>query len=163
MGEVEVPADALWGAQTARAVENFPISGLTMPLPIVHALAQIKSAAAHVNAAASSAVPLDPDVARAIAAAADEVANGQHDDQFPVDVFQTGSGTSTNMNVNEVVARLAHLATGLAVHPNDHVNAGQSSNDTFPSAIRVAAVLTTRDLLLRPGLRAAARGRERGG
>jgi fumarate hydratase class II len=144
LGEVEVPADALWGAQTARAVANFPISGLTMPLPILHALAQIKSAAARVNADLSL---LDPDIAAAIALAADEVARGAHDDQFPVDVFQTGSGTSTNMNMNEVVARLAHLATGLEVHPNDHVNAGQSSNDTFPSALRVAAVLATRDLL----------------
>jgi fumarate hydratase class II len=144
MGDIEVPADALWGAQTARAVHNFPISGLTMPLPIVHALAQIKSAAAHVNADLSL---LDPAVAQAIATAADDVARGLYDDQFPVDVFQTGSGTSTNMNVNEVVARIAHLATGLVVHPNDHVNAGQSSNDTFPTAIRVAAVLTARDLL----------------
>ncbi len=145
MGDVEVPADALWGAQTARAVQNFPISGLTMPLPVIHALAQIKSAAARVNADLSL---LDPDVAQAISEAADEVARGRHDSQFPVDVFQTGSGTSTNMNVNEVVARIAHLATGLAIHPNDHVNAGQSSNDTFPTAIRVAAVLTTRDLLV---------------
>ncbi|MEP7035662.1 MAG: class II fumarate hydratase [Actinomycetota bacterium] len=145
MGDVEVPADALWGAQTARAVENFPISGLTMPTPIIHALAQIKSAAASVNAEMSS---LDPAIAKAVANAADDVARGGHDDQFPVDIFQTGSGTSTNMNVNEVVARIAHLATGLDVHPNDHVNAGQSSNDTFPSAIRVAAVLTTRDLLV---------------
>ena len=149
MGDVEVPADALWGAQTARAVQNFPISGLTMPLPIIHALAQIKSAAARVNADLSA---LDPAVAQAIATAADEVARGRYDDQFPVDVFQTGSGTSTNMNVNEVVARVAHLATGLPVHPNDHVNAGQSSNDTFPTAIRVAAVLATRDLLV-PALR----------
>jgi fumarate hydratase class II len=145
MGDVEVPADALWGAQTARAVQNFGISGLTMPLPILHALAQIKSAAAHVNAELSV---LDPAVARAVALAADDVARGLHDDQFPVDVFQTGSGTSTNMNVNEVVARIAHLATGLAIHPNDDVNAGQSSNDTFPTALRVAAVLTTRELLV---------------
>jgi fumarate hydratase, class II len=144
MGEVAVPAEALWGAQTARAVQNFPISGLTMPSAIIHALALVKSAAAQVNTDLSA---LDPDLARAIAAAADEVAGGQHDDQFPVDIFQTGSGTSTNMNVNEVVARVAHLATGLEVHPNDHVNAGQSSNDTFPTAIRVAAVLATRDLL----------------
>jgi fumarate hydratase, class II len=144
MGEVEVPTDALWGAQTARAVANFPISGLTMPLSIIHALARIKSAAAEANAELSA---LDPDVARAIAVAADDVARGLHDDQFPVDIFQTGSGTSTNMNMNEVVARLAHLASGLDVHPNDHVNAGQSSNDTFPSAIRVAAVLATRDVL----------------
>ena len=149
MGDVEVPADALWGAQTARAVQNFPISGLTMPLPIIHALAQIKAAAARVNADLSL---LDPDVAQAISEAAGEVARGQHDNQFPVDIFQTGSGTSTHMNLNEVVARIAHLATGLAVHPNDHVNAGQSSNDTFPTAIRVAAVLTTRDLLV-PALR----------
>jgi len=145
MGEVEVPTDALWGAQTARAVHNFPVSGLTVPLPIIHALAQIKSAAAAVNADQAG---LDPAMARAIAIAADEVAAGRHDDQFPIDVFQTGSGTSTNMNVNEVVARIAHLATGLAIHPNDHVNAGQSSNDTFPTAIRVAAVLATRDLLV---------------
>ncbi|NMM24387.1 MAG: class II fumarate hydratase [Phycicoccus sp.] len=149
MGEIEVPADALWGAQTARAVENFPISGLTMPLPIIHALARIKAAAARVNAELSV---LDPVIASAIATAADDVARGTHDDQFPIDVFQTGSGTSTNMNVNEVVARAAHLATGLSIHPNDHVNAGQSSNDTVPSAIRVAAVLTTRDLLV-PALR----------
>ena len=142
MGEVEVPADALWGAQTARAVQNFPISGLTMPLPILHALARIKSAAALVNAELSV---LDPTTAQAIAAAADDVARGRYDDQFPVDVFQTGSGTSTNMNMNEVVARVARLATGLDIHPNDHVNAGQSSNDTFPTAIRVAAVLATRD------------------
>jgi fumarate hydratase class II len=144
MGEVEVPADALWGAHTARAVANFPISGLTMPLPVIHALAQIKAAAARANDELSV---LDPAVAQAIAAAADEIALGRYDDQFPVDVFQTGSGTSTNMNLNEVVARVAHLASGLDIHPNDHVNAGQSSNDTFPSAIRVAAVLTTRDLL----------------
>jgi len=144
MGEVEVPGEALWGAQTARALQNFPISGLAMPVPVIRALAQIKSAAAHVNAELSG---LDPAVAQAIAAAADEVAQGLHDDQFPVDIFQTGSGTSTNMNVNEVVARIAHLATGLDVHPNDQVNAGQSSNDTFPTAIRVAAVLTARDLL----------------
>ena len=145
MGDIEVPADALWGAQTARAVQNFPISGLTMPLPIIHALARIKSAAASANAQLSS---LDPEIAQAVAKAADEVADGLHDDQFPVDIFQTGSGTSTNMNVNEVVARIAHLATGLPVHPNDHVNAGQSSNDTFPTAIRVAAVLATRNLLV---------------
>jgi fumarate hydratase, class II len=145
MGDIEVPRDALWGAQTARAVQNFPISGLTMPLPIIHALARIKSAAASVNVELSA---LDPEIAQAVAKAADDVADGLHDDQFPVDIFQTGSGTSTNMNVNEVVARIAHLATGLPIHPNDHVNAGQSSNDTFPTAIRVAAVLTTRNLLV---------------
>ncbi len=148
MGDVEVPADALWGAQTARAVDNFPISGQPVPAGVVHALALLKAAAAEVNADLGV---VDADLARAIAAAAGEVAEGEHDDQFPIDVFQTGSGTSTNMNVNEVVARIAHLATGQAVHPNDHVNAGQSSNDTFPSALRIAATLAVhRDLA--PGL-----------
>src|SRR6476620_10962792 len=136
MGEVQVPAEALWGAQTARAVENFPLSGQPVPPGVIHALARLKAAAAEVNAELGV---LDTERARAIAAAAGEVADGEHDDEFPVDVFQTGSGTSTNMNVNEVVARLAHLASDLEVHPNDHVNAGQSSNDTFPSALRVAA------------------------
>ena len=145
MGQVAVPATALYAAQTARAVQNFPISGLPMPPPVVHALALLKSAAARVNAELGV---LDRDLAQAVAAAADEVAEGRHDDQVPVDVFQTGSGTSTNMNVNEVVARLAHLATGAKVHPNDHVNAGQSSNDTFPTAIRVAAVQVVHERLL---------------
>ena len=145
MGEVRVPTEALWGAQTARAVENFPISGLRMPAEIVHALARVKAAAAEVNAELGA---LDQQLAGAIADAAAEVADGRHDDHFPIDVFQTGSGTSTNMNVNEVVARLAHLSSGLAVHPNDHVNAGQSSNDTFPTAIRVAAaVAVARELV----------------
>jgi fumarate hydratase, class II len=138
MGEVEVPADALWGAQTARAVENFPVSGRPVPPGVVHALAMVKGAAAEVNGALGV---VDEARARAIADAAREVADGRHDDQFPIDVFQTGSGTSTNMNVNEVLARLAHLATGEQVHPNDHVNAGQSSNDTFPSALRIAATM----------------------
>ena len=138
MGEVEVPADALWAAQTARAVENFPVSGQPVPAGVVHALALVKGAAAEVNQRLGV---LDATRAGAIAAAAREVAEGRHDDQFPIDVFQTGSGTSTNMNVNEVLARLAHLATGEQVHPNDHVNAGQSSNDTFPSALRIAATL----------------------
>ncbi|MDE9367197.1 class II fumarate hydratase [Luteipulveratus sp. YIM 133132] len=136
MGEVEVLADALYGAQTARAVENFPISGQRVPVPVIHALARIKAAAARVNADLGV---LDRARADAVVAAATAVADGKHDDQFPIDVFQTGSGTSTNMNVNEVVARLAHLDSGADVHPNDHVNAGQSSNDTFPTAIRVAA------------------------
>ncbi|MDN5794638.1 MAG: class II fumarate hydratase [Intrasporangium sp.] len=136
MGEVQVPASALWGAQTARAVENFPISGQGVPPEVVHALARLKSAAAQVNAELGG---LDRERADAISAAADEVAKGQHDEHFPIDVFQTGSGTSTNMNVNEVVARLAHLQSDLQVHPNDHVNMGQSSNDTFPSALRIAA------------------------
>lgn len=138
MGDVEVPADALWGAQTARAVENFPISGQPVPPGVVHALALLKAAAAEVNAELGV---LDQARASAIAEAAAQVADGRHDEQFPIDVFQTGSGTSTNMNVNEVVARIAHLATGEAVHPNDHVNAGQSSNDTFPSALRIAATV----------------------
>ena len=136
MGEVQVPAEALWGAQTARAVENFPISGQPVPPEVVHALALLKAAAAEVNAELGV---VDRARAEAISTAAREVAAGEHDREFPVDVFQTGSGTSTNMNVNEVLARLAHLRSGLDVHPNDHVNAGQSSNDTFPSALRIAA------------------------
>ncbi|RKT78859.1 fumarase class II [Terracoccus luteus] len=142
MGEVQVPADALWGAQTARAVENFPISGRPVPPGVVRALAQLKAAAARVNADLGV---LESPVADAVERAASEVAAGEHDGEFPVDVFQTGSGTSTNMNVNEVVSRLAHLRSGLAVHPNDHVNAGQSSNDTFPSALRIAATLAALD------------------
>ncbi|WP_141841983.1 class II fumarate hydratase [Humibacillus xanthopallidus] len=138
MGEVEVPAAALWGAQTARAVENFPISGQPVPPEVVHALALLKAAAAEVNAELGV---VDGRRAEAIVAAAREVSAGRHDGEFPVDVFQTGSGTSTNMNVNEVLARIAHLDSGLDVHPNDHVNAGQSSNDTFPSALRIAATL----------------------
>jgi fumarate hydratase, class II len=136
MGEVRVPADALWGAQTQRAVENFPISGVRVEPAVLHALARIKSAAAVVNARLGV---VDADVARAVAAAADEVAAGRHDDQFPIDVFQTGSGTSTNMNVNEVVARLASERLGRPVHPNDDVNASQSSNDTFPTSLHLAA------------------------
>jgi len=142
MGEVEVPADALLGAQTARAVANLPLSGQRMPARVIHALALVKSAAASVNAELGT---LDGERARAIVEAADAVAAGSYDAHFPVDVFQTGSGTSTNMNVNEVVARLATLAHGIPVHPNDHVNAGQSSNDTFPTAMRVAATLAVHD------------------
>ncbi len=137
MGEIEVPSDALYGAQTARAVRNFPISGQPVPTPIVHALARIKQAAARVNADLGV---LGADLAEAIAEAAEQVALGAHDEHFPVDVYQTGSGTSTNMNVNEVIARLASQGSGLQVHPNDHVNAGQSSNDTFPTALRIVAV-----------------------
>ena len=136
MGEVQVPADALWGAQTQRAVENFPVSGLRVEPGLVRALAAIKGAAARVNGRLG-VVP--PDIAEAIAQAAAEVAAGRHADQFPVDVFQTGSGTSTNMNVNEVLATLAGRTLGRPVHPNDHVNASQSSNDTFPSAMHLAA------------------------
>ncbi len=137
MGEVRVPASALWRAQTQRAVENFPISGNRLEPAHIHALAHIKAAAARVNAELGV---LDDHVARAIETAAAEVADGQHDDHFPIDVFQTGSGTSSNMNVNEVVASLATAALGQDVHPNDHVNASQSSNDTFPTSIHVAAV-----------------------
>ncbi len=136
MGEVQVPVDALWGAQTQRAVENFPVSGLRVEPGLLRALATIKWAAARVNGRLGF-VPSD--VADAIAHAAADVAAGGHADQFPVDVFQTGSGTSTNMNVNEVLATLASRTLGRPVHPNDHVNAGQSSNDTFPSAMHLAA------------------------
>jgi fumarate hydratase class II len=150
MGEVPVPEEALWGAQTQRAVENFPVSGRGLEPAQVHALGRIKAAAALVN---GSLGVLGADLAAAVAGAATEVADGGYDDQFPVDVFQTGSGTSSNMNVNEVVARLASARLGgLPVHPNDHVNASQSSNDVFPSSIRLAAVeMLTHDLL--PALR----------
>ncbi len=144
MGEVQVPADALWRAQTQRAVENFPISGSTLEPAHVRALAQVKAAAAKVNAELGV---VDETMAAAIRDAAAEVADGRHDDHFPVDVFQTGSGTSSNMNMNEVLASLAHRA-GVDVHPNDHVNASQSSNDTFPTSIHVAATAaTTHDLV----------------
>ncbi|MFW6205549.1 MAG: class II fumarate hydratase [Actinomycetota bacterium] len=136
MGEVRVPVWAKWRAQTQRAVENFPISGRPVEPAIVHALATIKGAAAHVNAELGV---IDPGIADAIALAATEVAGGRYDDHFPIDVFQTGSGTSTNMNVNEVLATLASAHYDGDVHPNDHVNASQSSNDTFPSAIHMAA------------------------
>ncbi|MEU4373446.1 class II fumarate hydratase [Pseudonocardia alni] len=135
MGEVRVPADALWRAQTQRAVENFPISGRGLERAQIRALGLVKAAAARVNGELGV---LDDDRARAIAAAADEVAAGGHDDHFPVDVFQTGSGTSSNMNANEVIASLAAHA-GTDVHPNDHVNASQSSNDVFPTTIHLAA------------------------
>jgi fumarate hydratase class II len=136
MGEVRVPAEALWRAQTQRAVENFPISGTGLERAHIAALAQIKSAAAHVNASLG-VVPAS--VAEAIEQAAAEVAAGTYDHHFPVDVFQTGSGTSSNMNMNEVLATLASRALGEPVHPNDVVNASQSSNDVFPSAIHLAA------------------------
>jgi fumarate hydratase class II len=136
MGEVRVPVDALWGPQTQRAVENFPISGVRLERSLIAALARIKGAAARVNADLGV---IDPEVAEAVAAAAAEVAEGRHDDQFPLDVYQTGSGTSSNMNANEVIARLASDRLGRPVHANDDVNASQSSNDVFPSAIHVAA------------------------
>ncbi|GAA0554352.1 class II fumarate hydratase [Saccharopolyspora spinosporotrichia] len=136
MGEVRVPADALYRAQTQRAVENFPISGRGLERSQIRALGLLKAAAARVNGRLGV---LDPDLAEAIAAAADEVAEGRHDEHFPIDVFQTGSGTSSNMNANEVIATLASRGLGRDVHPNDHVNASQSSNDTFPTTIHVAA------------------------
>jgi fumarate hydratase, class II len=149
MGEVRVPAEALWRAQTQRAVENFPISGRGLEPANVRALAQIKGAAARVNAELGV---LDTDIAEAIATAAAHVAGGGFDDQFPIDVFQTGSGTSSNMNANEVIATLAARELGRDVHPNDHVNASQSSNDVFPSSIHLAAThAVVHDLL--PALR----------
>src|ERR687885_694737 len=125
--------DQLWGGETTKAVENFKISGERVPASVVHWLGRIKAAAARVNAELGQ---LDDELAERIAAAGDEVAHGQHDDQFPIDVFQTGSGTSSNMNANEVIAALA----GDGAHPNDHVNLGQSSNDVFPSAVHLAAL-----------------------
>ncbi|GAA4679889.1 class II fumarate hydratase [Nocardioides nanhaiensis] len=145
MGEVQVPADALYRAQTQRAVENFPISGTPLEPRLVHALGQVKAAAARTNAALGV---LEPDLAEAVAEAAGAVARGEHDAEFPVDVFQTGSGTSSNMNANEVVSTLATRSLGREVHPNDHVNASQSSNDTFPTAIHVAATLAVVEDLL---------------
>ncbi|HEX2497365.1 MAG TPA: class II fumarate hydratase [Actinomycetes bacterium] len=136
MGEVRVPAHARWRAQTQRAVENFPVSGTTLERSHVEALARIKAAAAKVNAELGI---LDKELADAIIEAADEIAAGQWDAQFPIDVFQTGSGTSSNMNANEVIASLAAEKLGRPVHPNDHVNASQSSNDVFPSSIHIAA------------------------
>jgi fumarate hydratase class II len=136
MGEVRVPADAKWRAQTQRAVENFPISGQRIERAHIEALARIKAAAAKVNAQLGV---LETPMAEAIEAAAEEVASGQWDEHFPIDVFQTGSGTSSNMNTNEVLASLATEKLGSAVHPNDHVNASQSSNDVFPSSIHIAA------------------------
>ena len=145
MGELRVPTDAAWGAQTQRAVDNFPISGMPMPGSFVAALGLIKWAAAGVNRDLGL---LEDDIAEAIRSAALEVAAGAHHAQFPVDVFQTGSGTSSNMNANEVIAKLASDRLGRDVHPNDHVNMGQSSNDVVPSAIHVSAAIgLTEDLL----------------
>ncbi|WP_199486966.1 class II fumarate hydratase [Actinomadura logoneensis] len=149
MGEVRVPAEAKWRAQTQRAVENFPISGRGLEPAHIAALGQIKAAAALVNAELGV---LDADMAEAIRAAALEVAAGKWDDQFPIDVFQTGSGTSSNMNTNEVVATLATERLGRDVHPNDHVNASQSSNDVFPSSIHIAATAAVVNDLI-PALR----------
>lgn len=146
MGQMRVPADALYGAQTARAIENFPISGKRFPRAFLRALAMIKSAAARVNGSMSH---LPPDIAGRTEAAAEEVLEGKHDDQFPLDIFQTGSGTSTNMNANEVIGRLAKA------HPNDHVNRGMSSNDAVPSAIHIAAAEAVSARLL-PAMRGLA-------
>jgi fumarate hydratase, class II len=145
MGALEVPANALWGAQTQRAIQNFPPSGLRMPRAFIRALGLIKHAAAAANAELGD---LPRDIASAIQAAALEVAGGRYDDQFPVDVFQTGSGTSSNMNANEVIAALATRALSRAVHPNDQVNMSQSSNDVVPSAIHVSAALLLEEHLL---------------
>ncbi len=131
----------LWGSETTKAIANFPVSGERVPTPVVRWLGRIKAEAARVNAELGL---LDGEIAERVAAAGDEVAAGQHDDQFPIDVFQTGSGTSSNMNANEVIANLA----GEGVHANDHVNMGQSSNDVFPSAVHLAAVDTVQQELL---------------
>src|SRR6188472_1360906 len=138
MGELEVPANALWGAQTQRAVNNFLISGIPMPPAFVRALGLIKWAAADAN---RSLKLLPAGIAKAIQGAALEIAGGKHGEQFPIDVFQTGSGTSSNMNANEVLAKLATKAAAKPVHANDHVNMSQSSNDVIPSAIHVSAAL----------------------
>jgi fumarate hydratase, class II len=150
MGEMRIPIDALWGASTQRAVENFPISGQPVPVQVVHAHAMLKWAAAIAN---QDMGVVDAEVAEAIKQAADEVIAGQHDHQFPVDTFQTGSGTSTNMNVNEVLANRAKQIAGEdlssdKVHPNDHVNASQSSNDTFPTSVHVAVARAAKDELI---------------
>ena len=144
MGELQVPADALYGAQTQRAIDNFPISGLHLPREFIRALGLIKAAAADVNLSLGY---LKKNQASAISKAALAVANGEYDAQFPIDIFQTGSGTSTNMNANEVIAHLA-VKAGTKVHANDHVNYGQSSNDVIPTAIHVSATLTTTEKLL---------------
>ena len=149
MGEVRVPAQALWKAQTQRAVENFPISGLPIDPALISALGQIKGAAAQTNAKLGV---LDGNIAAAVGQAAAAVAANQHDAEFPIDVFQTGSGTSSNMNTNEVIASLATQILGSSVHPNDHVNASQSSNDVFPSAIHIATTASLVNHLV-PALR----------
>ena len=145
MGELEVPADALWGAQTQRAVNNFPISGQRMPKRFIGALGLIKWAAAEVNQDLKLVAPA---IAKAIQTAALEVAAGKYDKHFPIDVYQTGSGTSSNMNANEVIARLASQSLGKEIHPNDHVNYGQSSNDVIPSAIHVSAAIAVTEELI---------------
>lgn len=138
MGPMQVPADALYGASTARAVQNFPIARRPLPGELIHAFGHLKAACAQANLELGK---LPPDIADVIRSASDEVARGMHDAHFPVDVYQTGSGTSTNMNANEVIAQLAYRKSGKSVHPNDHVNMGQSSNDTFPTAMQIAAAM----------------------
>src|ERR671928_1038546 len=133
--------EELWGTETGKAVENFPVSGERVPVPVIRWLGRIKAASARVNAELGL---LDGELAERIAAAGDEIAEGKHDGQFPIDVFQTGSGTSSNMNANEVIATLA----GEGAHPNDHVNMGQSSNDVFPSAVHLAALDEAANTLL---------------
>ena len=156
MGEMQVPVEALYGASTARAVENFPISGTPLPPRFLHAYGLIKKAAAETNAGLGL---LDAGLAESIAAAAGEIAAGKHDGHFPVDIYQTGSGTSTNMNVNEVIATLCSRA-GVKAHPNDHVNLGQSSNDTFPTAIHLSTAVALQEELI-PALDELARALER--
>ena len=153
MGELKVPQSALYGAQTQRAVENFPISGLRMPRAFIEALGLIKSACAKTNQQLGL---LETPLAEAIIAASSEVTAGQHDEHFPIDVFQTGSGTSSNMNANEVIAHLATAAGDEDVHPNDHVNMGQSSNDVIPTAIHVSACVQI-ERELKPALQHLAR------
>ena len=145
MGELEVPEDALWGAQTQRAVDNFPISGVPMPRRFIEALGLVKWAAAGANAELGL---LPSETAVAIQKSALTVADGEHDKEFPIDVFQTGSGTSSNMNANEVIAHLASTALGKPVHPNDHVNMSQSSNDVIPTCVHVSAALAISSHLL---------------
>jgi fumarate hydratase class II len=166
LGEIQVPETALWGAQTQRAIENFAVSGQRIPMGVIHAIARIKKAAATANAEKGRLPVALRDL---IGRAADEVLRGDHDHQFPVDVFQTGSGTSSHMNVNEVIANRANQLAGgrlggkSPVHPNDHVNLGQSSNDVFPTASHLAALALVRDELLPAlhGLEAALRDRAR--
>jgi fumarate hydratase class II len=145
MGEVSIPVDALYGAQTQRAVNNFHISGTTMPREFISALAMVKSSAASVNAELDL---IDEVIAAVVSDVADEIVEGNYYEQFPVDVFQTGSGTSSNMNANEVIAHLASEKSGIAVHPNDHVNYGQSSNDVIPTVIHVSACIAIKNDLL---------------
>ena len=149
MGELEVPIDALYGAQTQRAVDNFPISGMVLPASFIHALGLVKHACATANFKLGL---MDKDICQAIQHTADDVADGIYDDQFPIDIFQTGSGTSTNMNANEVIATAATRDSSLEIHPNDHVNMSQSSNDVIPTTIHVSATLEISEQLL-PALR----------